>query len=92
MDPWTLTHLVGGIITGLTTYWIGWWSMFISVGVAIVFELGENTVIGSTIAAKVCCEPWFIGDNMWNSIFDVIFNTIGGFITALVMIETGWVA
>ena len=92
MDPWTLTHLVGGIITGLTTYWIGWWSMFISVGVAIVFELGENTVIGSTIAAKVCCEPWFIGDNMWNSIFDVIFNTIGGFITALVMIEAGWVA
>lgn len=92
MDPWTFTHLIGGILTGLTTYWIGWWSMFISVGAAILFEIGENTVIGSTIAATVCCYPSFIGDNMWNSIFDVIFNTIGGFITALIMMENGWVA
>ena len=92
MDPWTFTHLIGGIVTGLTTYWIGWWSMLVSVGAAVLFEVAENTVIGSTIAATVCCYPSFIGDNMWNSIFDVIFNTIGGFITALIMVENGWVA
>jgi hypothetical protein len=91
-DLWSLSHMFWGMVTGLTTYWIGWSSMFVTVGAAVLFEIFENTEFGSAISATVCCENVYPGDNMWNSIFDVIFNTFGGFITALIMIENGWVA
>ena len=59
--------------------------MLVTILVAIVFEILENTEIGSIVASNVCCHSTYIGDNMWNSIFDVLFNTIGGLITTLII-------
>lgn len=84
-DPWSFAHIFWGIITGLSAFWIGWWSMLVTILVAIVFEILENTEIGSIVASNVCCHSTYIGDNMWNSIFDVLFNTIGGLITTLII-------
>lgn len=92
VDLWTFTHLLGGLITGITTYWLGWWSMFFSVGVAVLWEFFENSVIGVKFVGWLYNDIEYIGDHMWNSIFDVLTNAVGGFITALIMIEAGWVA
>ena len=92
IDLWSLAHICWGIITGLTTYWIGWWSLLFTVGVAILFEILENSTFGIKISSFIWNDDTYVGDNMWNSILDVISNTIGGFITALIMIEAGWIA
>ena len=84
-DPWSFAHIFWGIVTGLSAFWIGWWSMLVTVLVAILFEILENTEIGSIVAANVCCHPDYVGDNMWNSIFDILFNTVGGLISTIVI-------
>lgn len=90
VDVWSLTHVVGGIITGITTYWIGWLSLILTVGIAILWELFENSMFGVKVVGWIWNDDTYIGDHMWNSIFDVICNAIGGFITAIIMIEAGW--
>lgn len=77
-DWWSLAHIMGGAVLGLTLYlWSFWTSFVIAMVCSIGFEVVENTHLGTKITGIVCFSENYRGDNFWNSVMDVVCNFIG---------------
>ncbi len=78
VDKWSISHIFWGAVSSIPVFYIApVHSFLITLGVAILFEIAENSHIGRKIAACICCSDFFEGDNFWNSVFDVFFNLLG---------------
>lgn len=87
IDPWSLLHLVNGILLGLTFVWFGNWAILLAFCIAIIWELFENTVCGTTFTANIFCSDKYVGDNFWNSVFDVLFTTFGSVVGCVIVMS-----
>ena len=87
-DLWSFAHVFWGFIysfplaLGVSPYIC----LVIVIAAAIAYELLENSVIGIWIASKLCCTPYYQGDNFWNSVADVICCLVGFGLALLVSI------
>ena len=73
VNGWTIFHFAFGMIFGLSSLVIGYWSILFSFVLSIVYEVIENS-------------GWFQHiDNMWNSIFDIFLTTCGTLLTFILL-------
>lgn len=88
LDPWTLWYLAVGILTGLLAEYVENWAILITFFLFIFWKLFENTVTGASFVATMTCSKNFIGENLWNSLFDILAATGGSLIGVVVIIST----
>jgi hypothetical protein len=100
-DGHSISHIVCGMITSIPVFYIEWYfCLLITFGVAGVFELVENSGIGVTSANSRLCyticysfdqgaqDGEYKGDNIYNSIMDVLCNVLGFFLLFSVKLLT----
>lgn len=87
IDPWSLLHLIFGILIGLTFIWFDSWAILLTFCLALAWEIFENTEWGANIVSKILCSEGYTGDNIWNSIFDVLFTTFGGVVGSVIVMS-----
>lgn len=87
IDPWSLLHLINGILIGLTYIWVDSWAILLGFCLAVVWEVFENSDCGAKIVSKILCSEGYSGDNIWNSIFDVIFTTFGSVVGCVIIMS-----
>ena len=87
IDPWSLLHLVNGVLIGLLYMYIGNWAIILTFGLSIVWEVFENSEWGAKIVSKILCSEGYEGDNIWNSIFDIIITTFGSIIGCVIVMS-----
>ena len=78
IDWWSLLHVVFGAIYTLPIFWVETSvSLVIVILLSVGYETLENSNLGICIGRKICCSPYYQGDNFWNSFFDFLFNLVG---------------
>ena len=50
-------------------------------------EVFENSEWGAKIVSKILCSEGYEGDNIWNSIFDIIITTFGSIIGCVIVMS-----
>ena len=63
INAWSIVHFLFGMLFSLISLTVGDWSILISFSVAFLYEVIQNSL-------------WEI-DNIWNSMFDIIFTVVG---------------
>lgn len=77
-DVWSLTHILLGIITSFLADLFHLDPFFFTLFFALLWEVAENFFWGQIIFHST--HPAYKHDNIWNSIFDILFNLSGYFI------------
>lgn len=78
IDAWSIMHIFWGIVFSIPIFFIQpVYSFFLTLALAILFEVFENSDIGRRVSAWICCSELYDGDNFWNSVFDVMFDLVG---------------
>jgi hypothetical protein len=76
-DVWSLGHILTGIVTSIPVFFIEWYySYIITLTYALLWELFENSKIG--VGMWRCLGyTKYDSDNFYNSMADIICNSIG---------------
>jgi len=79
LDKWSIAHVFWGCVYSIPLFlWdLDVITFLISVTLSIIYEIVENSQVGSYIAGKLCCTQTYQGDNFWNSVFDIICCQVG---------------
>lgn len=88
IDPWSLLHLVNGILIGLTFVWFGNWAILLGFCLALIWEIFENSEFGIRVTSKLLCSENYQGDNIWNSIFDILITTFGTVVGCVIVLSS----
>jgi hypothetical protein len=100
-DGHSISHILCGMITSIPVFYIEWYySLLITFGIAFGFEFLENSNIGvssanSKLFYTICYsldqgaeDGEYKGDNIYNSIMDVLCNVLGFFLLFCVKLLT----
>tara|TARA_B100000579_G_C22254809_1_gene586568 strand:+ start:200 stop:523 length:324 start_codon:yes stop_codon:yes gene_type:complete len=85
-DYWSFAHVLIGGITGLIGLSIGWFGLLFSLGFAICWEIFENSRCGIWCCQRLFCDVDYKGDNIFNSLSDIICNMLGSTIVLLIIV------
>ena len=85
-DWWSFAHIFWGAMYSLPLFFgiqkIP--ALAINVGLAIFYEIVENSQVGVWLSGHICCTKHYAGDNFWNSVADVFCCIIGYTIMLLI--------
>lgn len=87
VDPWSILHFIIGGLIGLLYFYIGNYAILLTFILSVVWEFFENTEMGIKFTSIILCSNGYSGDNMWNSIFDVLIGTFGSVITSVLVLS-----
>lgn len=89
LDEWSFVHIAAGILYSIPLFFLdsNLVCFLINIASSITWELFENSYYGTRCTSWWSKMPTYTGDNIWNSVFDVICGTIGFLIMLLIRIN-----
>lgn len=78
-DLWSFAHIFWGMIYSIPVFYLESLAhtFYITISLAIAYEIVENSAFGRRVAAFICCSKLYDGDNFWNSVCDVFSCLVG---------------
>ena len=78
-DLWSFAHIFWGMIYSIPVFYLESLAhtFYITISLAIAYEIVENSAFGRRLAAFICCSKLYDGDNFWNSVCDVFSCLVG---------------